>query len=97
MSEELKPCPFCGGEVVVKAVNKNYGLAIRCQCSKCNARTEEYCPDTNKEDDTLENIEECKKRAIEAWNRRANDGKDDDWHHRGLGRAVEIVKRGGVC
>lgn len=20
----------------------------------------------------------------------------DDWHHRGLGRAVEIVKRGGV-
>lgn len=21
---------------------------------------------------------------------------DDDWHHRGLGRAVEIVKRGGV-
>ena len=23
--------------------------------------------------------------------------EDDDWHHRGLGRAVEIVKRGGVC
>lgn len=22
--------------------------------------------------------------------------EDDDWHHRGLGRAVEIVKRGGV-
>lgn len=22
--------------------------------------------------------------------------EDDDWHYRGLGRAVEIVKRGGV-
>ena len=22
--------------------------------------------------------------------------EDDDWHHRGLGRAVEIVRRGGV-
>ena len=22
--------------------------------------------------------------------------EDDDWHHRGLGRAVEIVKRGGT-
>jgi hypothetical protein len=27
----------------------------------------------NKEDDTMENIEKCKKRAIEAWNRRANN------------------------
>jgi hypothetical protein len=41
--------------------------------NECGARTEGFCPDTNKEDDTMENIEECKKRAIEAWNRRAND------------------------
>lgn len=73
MREELKPCPFCGGKAVIKAVNRNQGLTIWCQCPKCGARTEGYCPDTNKEDDTMENIEECKKRAIEAWTRRVND------------------------
>lgn len=36
---------------------------------------------------------DAQEKVKEAWNRRA---KDDDWHHRGLGRAVEIVKRGGV-
>lgn len=76
MSEELKPCPFCGGEAKVKAAKKDYiGFTIWCAC-KCGARTEGFCPDTNKEDDTMENIEECKKRAIEAWNRRVNDETD---------------------
>lgn len=28
MNNELKPCPFCGGKSVIKAVNKNYGLTI---------------------------------------------------------------------
>ena len=77
MSEELKPCPFCGGEAVIKAVNRNYGLTIWCQCIKCYARTEGYCPDTNNEDATIDNIENCKNRALEQWNRRANDGKTD--------------------
>lgn len=67
MSEELKPCPFCGGEAKIKAATKSYSFTIWCAC-KCGARTEGFCPDTNKEDDTMENIEECKKRAIEAWN-----------------------------
>lgn len=76
MSENLKPCPFCGGKAKIKAVIKSYGFTIWCAC-KCGVRTEGFCPDTNKEDDTMENIEECKKRAIEAWNGRANDGKID--------------------
>ena len=75
MCEELKPCPFCGGEAVIKAVNRNYGLTIWCQCLKCDARTEGYCPDTNNEDETIDNIENCKNIALEQWNRRANDGK----------------------
>ena len=33
MREELKPCPFCGGKAVIKAVNRNYGLTIWCQCT----------------------------------------------------------------
>ena len=50
MSIELKTCPFCGGRAVMKAVNKNYGFTIWCQCRKCGARTEGYCPDMNHED-----------------------------------------------
>lgn len=76
MSKELKPCPFCGGEAVVKAVNKNYGFTIWCKC-KCGAKTVGYCPNTDNEDSTLESIESCKNRAVEAWNRRVSDGKID--------------------
>lgn len=47
MSIELKTCPFCGGRAVMKAVNKEYGFTIWCQCRKCGARTEGYCPDMN--------------------------------------------------
>lgn len=73
MSEELKPCPFCGGKAKVKATKKDCtGFTIWCAC-ECGARTGGFCSDTNKEDDTMENIEKCKKRAIKAWNRRAND------------------------
>ena len=42
----------------------------------CGARTVGYCPDTSNEDNSLENIERCKNKAIEAWNRRADDGTD---------------------
>ena len=59
MREELKTCPFCGGKAVIKAVNRNYGLTIWCQCTKCDARTEGYCPDTNNEYATIDNIENC--------------------------------------
>lgn len=75
MSEELKPCPFCGGKAKIKAIAKSYGFTIWCACG-CGAQTEEFCPNMNKEDDTMENIETCKKRATEAWNRRVNDETD---------------------
>lgn len=68
--EELKDCPFCGGEAIMKAVNKDYGFTIWCQCQECGARTEGYCPDMNKENNSINNIEECKNRAKEKWNAR---------------------------
>lgn len=75
MSEELKPCPFCGGEAVIKAINKSYDFTIWCQCknTSCAARTAGYCPNTDNEDGLLESIENCKIKAAEVWNRRAND------------------------
>lgn len=49
MSEELKPCPFCGREPKIKAVMKSYGLTIWCAC-KCGAQTGGFCPNTSNED-----------------------------------------------
>lgn len=71
--------PGGGGETVIKAANKNYGFTIWCQYKdgNCGARTVGYCPDTNREDDAPENIERCRNMAVEAWNRRANNGKID--------------------
>lgn len=74
MSKELKPCPFCGGKAIIKAFNKKYGFAIWCQCKECCARTDEYCPNTDNEDTAIDNIESCKAKAVEQWNRRANNG-----------------------
>lgn len=76
MSEELKPCPFCGGKAIIKAVDKNYGFTIWCQCKECYARTDGYCPNTDNEDKTIDSIESCKVRAVERWNRRAKNGTD---------------------
>lgn len=78
MSEELRPCPFCGGKAKVKAAKEDYiGFTVWCACN-CGARTGGFCPDMSKEDDTIENIEESKIRAIKAWNRRASNGTDYD-------------------
>ena len=57
---ELKPCPFCGGEAcVVESVNTQL-FRVECTNSGC------YCYNTVF-------LFSDKKRAIEAWNRRAGD------------------------
>ena len=87
MSEELRPCPFCGGKAKVKAAKEDYiGFTVWCACN-CGARTGGFCPDMSKEDDTIENIEESKIRAIKAWNRRASNGTDYD-----VDKVVEQLK-----
>ena len=65
-----------GGEAAIKAIYKSCGFTIWCQCkdSSCDARTVGYCPNISEEDRALENIESCKNKAAEAWNRRVNDG-----------------------
>ena len=76
MSEELKKCPFCGGEANIKAVNKRYGFTVWVEC-RCGAKAMPYCADLDNEDTTITNIEKCKTGAIEAWNRRVNDEDRD--------------------
>lgn len=72
--EELKKCPFCGGKATLKMENKrDIGWTIWCTCNKCNAETSGYCPDLSKEHRALDDIDDCKKLAIKAWNRRVGE------------------------
>lgn len=63
--EELKPCPFCGGEGVVKIEEFGAELMFLPHCGNlgygCWAMQENWY-------DTLDE-------AIEAWNRRTEDGR----------------------
>lgn len=56
MSEELKPCPFCGGEAIVKGSDKMLIWWVDCKTSQCHASDNA---------DTL-----SREAAIAAWNRR---------------------------
>ena len=58
---ELKPCPFCGYKRVAILEDENEYLAYRysSQCQKCGASAR---------------MGRTKQEAIEAWNRRAEDG-----------------------
>ena len=75
----LKPCPFCGS-TSLKVESKHNGThywtgthSATVRCNKCHARgsTASCKVDTNR----YGADEETKRKAIEAWNRRAEDGK----------------------
>ena len=60
MQEELKPCPFCGGEgCVQKHVFKGYIDTFGVVCLDCCCGTRQFY--------------ETEAEAIECWNRRADD------------------------
>lgn len=71
-SEELKPCPLCGGKATVRArwEMNVIGLKIWCECTECFARTVGYCSGTRNEKTAIENIENGKAIAIGQWNMR---------------------------
>ena len=64
---ELKPCPFCGGKAEIQHTGKNseYGECAFVACKECGANSRmvnkafKYCADD---------------KAIEAWNRRVDNG-----------------------
>ena len=56
MSEELKPCPFCGGEARECLTHLPAGWFDSIECTKCGASTDGYPPPND---------------AIAAWNTRA--------------------------
>lgn len=70
MSEELKPCPFCGGKAVIEVIEPHEHIICKMpsytggafiECKECG------CAISG----------ETKIEAAGKWNRRANDGKTD--------------------
>ena len=67
---DLKPCPFCGKEAVIRsgtAFNGQYST-FYIKCSSCEVQTLKYVNAGN----DLKALE----KAIEVWNRRENDDTD---------------------
>lgn len=71
MSNELKPCPFCGGEAKVV-----HSSAVYVTCTECGCRTRQMNRRVRVESqkDEERRVEEL---AVKAWNRRANDEQAD--------------------
>lgn len=69
--KELKPCPFCGSENVY--LHSKDGYADETTVIFCNAcKSTVFIEDNEEEGYDDKTID----RAIEAWNRRADDGKE---------------------
>ena len=64
--ENLKPCPFCGGKGKVMNRSGMY-LSSFVFCVECGSQSREFKVSTSYSSD---------EKAIEAWNRRANDEAD---------------------
>ena len=67
-NETLKPCPFCGGEAVLKdSFLSDDSFIVR--CTKCYAQTDAFIMGI---DDVPNDELAAQDMAREAWNRRAN-------------------------
>lgn len=64
--DELKPCPFCGGRASARRFDGKFFDVYKVYCMNEDCYIE---PATRPY--------YSKKEAIEAWNRRVDDGKDD--------------------
>lgn len=66
MTEQLKPCPFCGGEAKVIT----YEHTVYVVCNKCFCRTQAYINLNGKD------IKKCIDYAVKDWNRRVGNDKE---------------------
>lgn len=81
MANDIKNCPFCGGEANLFSefkVNGNNddeyapnGYSVKCECEKCGAKGKEFISLENPADVKWENMA-CTD-AIKAWNMRCNE------------------------
>lgn len=69
---KLKPCPFCGGEANV-VIAPMEGTAY-VECKHCSAMMGRYRKSGESDHKGFWTHFETQEKAIEAWNRRSNDG-----------------------
>ena len=63
MTDELRPCPFCGGTPRVKHLfSGGEPTHSRVECTRCHIKTDYYV------------YEFGERNIIRVWNRRTNDG-----------------------
>jgi len=79
MSNELKPCPFCGSDATLE-YNENCGWQVYCDDRRCTVETSTYFRGTLEE-------------AIEAWNTRHPITADDKMRA-GMNIIYEMIMRG---
>lgn len=61
-TDELKPCPFCGGEAQIKhLITAGVRTHSRVECTRCHVKTDFYVHQFGE------------RNVIKVWNRRTND------------------------
>lgn len=70
MSEQIKPCPFCGDEATLyqrkSSSSTHLILRVYCCSAECNAESGAFpC-----EIESIEKYDEARAEAIKAWNQR---------------------------
>ena len=79
MSEQLKPCPFCGGKAfIVMGCNGKEIFYIRCH--DCEATGEKF------------NNNDPRGQAILAWNNRRGENIRIDGTHEGIKHVIKIIE-----
>lgn len=73
MTEELKPCPFCGcgnGNLYIVTIEQQHGFdTVGIFCNGCKQTV------TLEENEWEGDNEPSRRKAIEAWNRRAGESE----------------------
>ena len=67
---DLKPCPFCGGEPLLMQKENNSWYVT---CNSCSASSKEHAPRAVIPWEAYHALQDAVSKAVDAWNRRAND------------------------
>ena len=75
---DLKDCPFCGSdEVDLWSRGTRYGAITFVQCALCGAQSKVFNYSRSMEED-FDTEDTGAKRAVTAWNRRADNAQQDN-------------------
>lgn len=89
--ERLKPCPFCGGEATIH--KSKFGYGVMCKTPFCCNLTSTH--DTKKEAIKTWNTRKPMERIVERLEQ-AESYSCSPQFSKGISRAIEILKGGGV-